>query len=682
MPSFWQQMPFVRILIAYAIGILLAYYEQINLASSFIIGGLAVITLFYNYQYNKKINTPISTGIGFFILFICLGNFGLNQQKSALEIKHFSKNSYQAVLVQTIQKPIATKAGWKAEAKVIGLYNKQLKPIEGGGKILLFGKNSEILPGAYGNQFLIKSGIYEIVANNNPGSFNFKEYMNRKGIFHQCFLNDKKAILVQTNQGNKILQSVFYFQDYIHQSLQKHLLGKNEIAIAEALLYGYDKDIDDEISDAYSKTGTLHVLAVSGMHVGLIFMLLSWILSPLLKLPSGKYWLALFQIIGIWVYAVLCGLSPSILRACVMFSFVIVGKQISKSSNPFNSLSAAGFLLLCLNPYMIFNVGFQLSFAAVAGILGFYPYLNLLVHFKHNFINEVWKILAISLAAQTLTLPISIFYFHQFPNYFLIANLIIIPLSTFIIYGGIILLICAPIPLLGTWIGFVLSKLISLTAGITVFIAQLPYSAINNIIWSPAFIVSYYLIGIALIHYFSERNIGALKFILSIYLALLLFGLNQTHQQLHTHKLCIYASKQSLVLQVHQAAQLQIWKRGHDSLELEKKLVQPYTLSHPISSQIWQNIDTNNYVLNLGNNKKLLLLQQSAVPQNSPFDILLISGKKQQNLEKIVQLTHAQKVVLHTDIPLYRKEQYKEILVKNKIPFHDITENGAFELSL
>ncbi|MFY8190852.1 MAG: hypothetical protein ACOVK9_07790, partial [Bacteroidia bacterium] len=133
---------------------------------------------------------------------------------------------------------------------------------------------------------------------------------------------------------------------------------------------------------------------------------------------------------------------------------------------------------------------------------------------------------------------------------------------------------------------------------------------------------------------------------------------------------------------VHQAAQLQIWKRGHDSLELEKKLVQPYTLSHPISSQIWQNIDTNNYVLNLGNNKKLLLLQQSAVPKKSTFYILLISGKKQQNLEKIVQLTHAQKVILHTDIPLYRKEQYKEILVKNKIPFHDITENGAFELSL
>lgn len=682
MPSFWQQMPFVRILLAFLMGAISTNYLPISAEQAAIAGSLAIIALLIKSHFSSKIQTPASTGLIYFFLFICLGSLCLNLQNASFTRQHFSKKPYQAVLVQTIQKPQLTKTGWKAEASVIASCPNDLKTEFIQGKIILFGKSNPLLPAAYGNQFIIKSGIQEIVSNNNPGGFNFRTYMHRKGIYHQCFLNENNAQLYQQNQGNYWMQKVFQFQDYIHLSLKKNLLGKNEIAIAEALLYGYDKEIDDEISDAYSKTGTLHVLAVSGMHVGLIFMLLSWLLTPLLKLPKGKIWVASLQLLGIWIYALLCGLSPSILRACVMFSFVIVGKQLSRSSNPFNSLSAAGLLLLILNPLMIYNVGFQLSFAAVAGILGFYPYLNLLIQFKHTIANEIWKIIAISLAAQTLTLPISIYYFHQFPNYFLIANLIIIPLSTFIIYGGIILLLVSPIPILASWVGYVVSKLITLTSGITVFIANLPYSSIDKIIWSGPIITAYYLIGIALIHYFSERNLIALKSILVIWAALALFGLNQTYQQLHTNKLCIYSTPKNLVFQTHQLHTLQVWHRGTDAVTHKEKLVQPYTLSYPIKNEIWHPIDSHNYYLALNPNKHLYILQQSALPRNINMDILLITGKKKQDLEKIIQFNKINKVVLNADVPPYRKYKYLEILQKNKIPFHDITENGAFELSL
>jgi len=682
MPSFWQQMPFVRILIAFVMGIIWTEHFSFSWLNGALLALAAFVSIILTRLFSKTINSPLQLGLAYFTIFICLGACCLKLDINKQHLGHFSAQNYSAILVQITQKPQFTHQRWKAEAEIIACYTEEKKAIPCSGKLLLFGKNTPALPAHYGNQFLIKSGIQEIVANNNPGGFNFRTFMQRKGIFHQCFLAENSAILFRPKQGNTILQQVFTFQDYIHQSLQKNLSNKNEIAIAEALLYGYDKDIDEEINDAFSKTGTLHVLAVSGMHVGLIFMLLNWLMSWLVKLPHGKGIKAILELFGIWLYALICGLSPSILRACVMFSFVIVGKQLSRSSNPFNSLSAAGFLLLAIKPYMLYNVGFQLSFAAVAGILGFYPFLNLLFQFKYTLFNEIWKIIAISLAAQTLTIPISIYYFHQFPNYFLLANLLIIPLSTLIIYGGIMLLIISPIQILATWLGFLLGKLITLITGISLFLAQLPYSSIDSIIWSIPSICAYYLIGIACIQYFSSRNSMAIQSILLILIVLAFFGLNRSWTNHKRNSLCIYARKHSLVLQVQQSYTLQIWHRGNDSAGIKEKLVRPYLMVYPATHQKWHSLDSTNYCLTLPSKQKLYVLQQSCLSKNLDHAIVLLAGKKPQNLMQLLDQSKPQQVILHSDIPLYRKKIYITILQKKQIPYHDITENGAFELSL
>ena len=682
MSSFWQQMPFVRILLAFTLGIV--WEEFCNNAwqvyATWTMFMILIIGL--NHKFSKTITSPITHGIAYFSLFICLGACCLSIEKTKQKLSHFSNQTYTAILVQTIQKPQKTNYGWKAEAVVIAYYKNSTLAMPCKGKVLLFVQQKTQLPLKYGTQFIIKSGIQEIVSNNNPGSFNFKTFMQRKGIYHQCFLKENAALVFNKDQGMEILQRIFSFQDYIHQTLQKNLIERNEIAMAEALLYGYDKDIDEEISDAFSKTGTLHVLAVSGMHVGLIFMLLGWLLKPILTLPRGKIWVASLQVFGIWMYALICGLPPSILRACVMFSFVILGKQLKRSSNPFNSLSAAGFLLLTTQPYMLYNVGFQLSFAAVAGILGFYPYLNLMFQFKHTMMNEIWKIIAISLAAQTLTLPISIYYFHQFPNYFLLANLMIIPLSTVIIYGGIILLILSPIQYLASGIGFLLGKLISFTSWLTMILAKLPYATIDSIIWSMPFILSYYFIGVSLIYYFSTRNIFYIKCILWILSILSITSLIQTYQQSSIHNLCIYASKQNLLIQVHHSHLLQIWQRVPKPSESKENLIQAYLMAHPNLKQKWNLIDTNNYTLKLNSNQELVIIQGGSLDLKLNKSILLLTGKKSINLKKILLHSRPLKVILHSDIPRYRKKAYLEILQKNKIPLHDITENGAFELSL
>ncbi|MCG9878976.1 MAG: ComEC family competence protein, partial [Bacteroidia bacterium] len=611
MPSFWQQIPFIRILFSFLIGIILADHKGFSNLNALVICGLSTIVYAYNHFFSKKLNHVLQNGIFQLILFIPLGIFCLNQQKSGFQQNHFDRANYTALLVQTTQKPQKNKLGWKAEAFVISGFTTNGEVVLCKGKLVLYSKSDSLFPLNYGNQFLIKSGIQEIVSNRNPGGFDYQKYMSDKGIFYQCFLTKSNAQLYSRNHGNKILSKTYTIQDFIHISLEKYVIGKNEIAIAEALLYGYDKDIDDETTEAYSKTGTLHVLAVSGMHVGLIFMILSWLLSPIAKLPKGKLWVAILQFVGIWLYALLCGLSPSILRACVMFSFVIIGKQLSKSSNPFNSLSAAGFLLLCIQPLMIYNVGFQLSFAAVAGILGFYPYLNLLVQFKNTFVNEIWKIIAISMAAQTLTLPISFYYFHQFPSYFLPANLLIIPLSTIIIYAGILLLLLSPIHAAAQVLGFIISKLITLTSAISIFIANLPYSTIENINWPPLQIIAYYLFGITLVNYFSTRNLFALKCMLCIAIMLSFSGLNQNIITANTNKLCIYSSNSNLLIQIHRKNHLTIWHNASDSSSIYKKWVQPYKNQNKLKNEEWNTLDSSNYWINMGPEKHLLLVQQN-----------------------------------------------------------------------
>lgn len=682
MSSFWQQMPFVRILLAFTIGIVWEeiYNHAWQVYATCIMFMMLIIGL--NHRFSKTITSPITHGIAYFSLFICLGACCISIEKTKQKLSHFSDQTYSAILVQTFQKPQKTNYGWKAEAMAIAYFKNSTLAKPCRGKVLLFAPQKTQFPLKYGTQFIIKSGIQEIVSNNNPGSFNFKTFMQRKGIYHQCFLKENAALVFNKDQGMEILQKIFYFQDFIHQTLQKNLIDRNDIAMAEALLYGYDKDIDEEISDAFSKTGTLHVLAVSGMHVGLIFALLGWLLKPILSFPRGKIWIASLQVIGIWVYALICGLSPSILRACVMFSFVILGKQLKRSSNPFNSLSAAGFLLLTLQPFMLYNVGFQLSFAAVAGILGFYPYLNLMFQFKYTIMNEIWKIIAISLAAQTLTLPISIYYFHQFPNYFLLANLIIIPLSTLIIYGGILLLVLSPFEYLANWLGILLGKLITFTSWLSVMLAKLPNATIDSIVWSMPFILSYYFIGLTLIYYFSTRNIFFVKCILWILSILTLTNLINTFQQSKIHNLCIYASKQNLLIQVHHSNSLQIWQRSGKLKESKENLIKAYQMKHPNLTQNWKLLDSNNYTLKLNPKQELVIIQGGIVDLKLNKSIILLTGKKTINLERILLQNKPQKVILHSDIPRYRKNVYKKILEKNKIPIHDITENGAFELSL
>jgi competence protein ComEC len=199
-----------------------------------------------------------------------------------------------------------------------------------------------------------------------------------------------------------------------------------------------------------------------------ILSLFKWGKTQLLK--------SVILISFVCLYAYITGLSPSVCRSAVMISFSIIGKQINHQSNPFNLIAGSAFFLLIIDPAYLFDIGFQLSYLAVLGIIYFYDAIYRLCYFENKFADQIWMLIAVSIAAQLSTLAISLYYFHQFPNYFLLANLLAIPLSSIALYLGIALLALNPIPFIAKYIGLVLSKCIALMGYILHKISILPYA--------------------------------------------------------------------------------------------------------------------------------------------------------------------------------------------------------------
>ena len=237
--------------------------------------------------------------------------------------------------------------------------------------------------------------------------------------------------------GNFLFAWSYQWREILKERFDAHFKNQEAKGVAEAIVFGYKEDLDQDWMDAFSKTGTIHVLAVSGLHVGIIFFLLSSILG----LSKSKGWSLWFKsaiaVLVLFLYALLTGFSPSVSRAALMFSAVIVGKAIGRDSSIYNTLCFAAFILVLIDPMSIFNVGFQFSFLAVVGIVFYNDYFRALLPQSTWLGDRIVSLLAVSLAAQLVTFPLGLYYFHQFPNYFLVSNLIVIPCITVILYAGI-----------------------------------------------------------------------------------------------------------------------------------------------------------------------------------------------------------------------------------------------------
>jgi competence protein ComEC len=353
------------------------------------------------------------------------------------------------------------------------------------GSVLLYVPLKDSVEYCYGDVLLIQGRPRQIPSPTNPGGFDFRKFMEYKGIYFQDLISEERVRRLPNDPPNFLLSSAVAVRIWADRQIKSVVVGERERATAAALVLGVTDGLDSELLEAYSSTGALHVLAVSGLHVSIIYWIILLVLKPLDKRRSLKWILAVISVFILWSYAFVSGWSPSVLRAVTMFSFVAFARPWRQTTNIYNTLASSMFCLLLFDPYYIMSVGFQLSYLAVFGIVFLQPKLYALWEPSSMLLDEIWKISSVSIAAQLATLPIGLFYFHQFPTYFLPANLAVIPISFVVLVLGLAVAVFAFADPLTLLLGWLLTWTVRIMNAIIIGFEQLPYSVIDGIYMTP-----------------------------------------------------------------------------------------------------------------------------------------------------------------------------------------------------
>jgi competence protein ComEC len=370
---------------------------------------------------------------------------------------------------------------WKMEGRVTKMHFEGSWRSVQGNVLLYFSKKGSSRPFHYGDVLIVKGVPKPVPAPANPEEFDYKKFLSFKNIYHQHYVGEGQVKYFTHQPPSISMELAYRLRLWAELQLKKNIKGAREQGIISALVLGLTGGLDDELLAAYSATGAMHVLAVSGLHVGVIYWLLLLLLKPLNKSPYGKWIVAFISVAVLWSYAFVTGLSPSVLRAVTMFSFVALAKPGGRDTNIYNTLAASAFALLLYNPYLIMSVGFQLSYLAVLGIVYIHPILHRIFEPETRVVREIWKITSVSIAAQIATFALGLLYFHQFPNYFIFSNLFVIPMSTFVLISGLALLAFSFFNPVASLIGSAITLIIKLMNYFVFFVESLPFSMVENV---------------------------------------------------------------------------------------------------------------------------------------------------------------------------------------------------------
>ncbi len=484
----WREIPFVRLLLPFAVGILLSiqFNQKIpGLPLAFVV--LVVLQLLSQklrglYRYRWMPGLLLNATL------LVLG-YGVTWQHNELNHqRHFSKMDTPAdgtVLVGEVTDAPVRKENWVKIELGISATGPTSDSLElATGSLLLYLQRdsaAELL--RYGDQLVLRGKATTAGPPDNPNAFDYGRYLHLQNIHYQAFVRNGDWALVKKSSRLSAFGTAISLQQRFTETLRKHLKTENEFAVGAALIFGYRSEVPEEVLTAYSQTGAIHILAVSGMHVGILFLILNFFLKQVQW--QHRYWRlvkAALLLVSIWSFALVTGASPSVLRSTAMFSFVVMADALGRNKNFYNTLTASAFCLLLYDPYWLRSVSFQLSYLAVLGIVYFQPKIAGLWVIENKVGNYVWELMCVSLAAQLMTLPFTLLYFHQFPTYFWLSSLVLVPLAGFELGLGLLLLVLDPLWAAGAeWVGWVLWGLLKFGNESILFIRHLPAALVSGI---------------------------------------------------------------------------------------------------------------------------------------------------------------------------------------------------------
>lgn len=531
----FKHVPLAKILLPFILGIVTYSYLGAVLPDIAMLMLLLPAILFLWILVLKPQLTSHAFSTNTLFVLLIFGCFALGFGRSQWVDSYHSKNHFSSVsgehkayILKLISDPKTKPNSKVAEAEISAVFDGTHWHSTRG-KCLVYLSTEGAKDIRYGDEYLIHNPkIREVSGAGNPGEFNYKRYLSYHQIQHQLFVPNLGFELLNENKGNPLKAYAFRARKEMVNLIEKYIHSPEEIAVASALLLGQKDYLDPELTRAYASAGAMHVLAVSGLHVGIIFIILKTLFFFLENKRKLKLLRGLILIMGIWTYAFISGLSPSVVRAATMFSFVAFADVINKKTNIYNTLCLSAFAILLYNPFMLMEVGMQLSYLAVFGIVYIQPKLYALLKAGSWLGDKIWAITTVSVAAQIATAPLGFLYFHQFPNYFLVSNLLVIPAAFVVLYVGSIFFASYYVfDVFTPWVAWLLQKVIFVLNTGVKFFNQLPFPIIEGIDIS---ISETWFIYFALFFFFVWEHSPKLKWMNYTLVFVLLFSVFQLYE--------------------------------------------------------------------------------------------------------------------------------------------------------
>ncbi len=661
----------IKLTLLLVVGILIGTYTKVTINSCFIFTGIFLLGLgvsFFTIKTEIKsflfnffmVSTTISLG-----LLTSALNTPLNYNSHYSYAKKNSTGIYTLKITEVL-KPNTYSQKYIAKVKAINNTNYS-------GKILVYiSKDSTDFTLSIDDEIRTAALLNKIQPSVNPYQFNYKKYMHYLGVYDQINISTKEIIILK-NRSTTLYGFSSRIRNLIIKKLKKAPFGKNEFAVIEALLLGQRQDISKTTYDNYKKAGAVHILAVSGLHIGILLLILEFLLQFLTYLPYGRKIKLGVLVILLWAFALLSGFSASVIRATTMFTFIAYALYLNRPSNTFNILALSmGFILLFINPNLLYQVGFQMSYAAVFAIAWIFPKLQRFWFPKNIIVNKIWQLLAVSIAAQVGVLPISLFYFHQFPSLFFISNLLIIPFLGVILGLGIFVIVLVFFNCLPNSIALFYNTIIYCMNYIVGWVAKQEVFIFSNIPFNQLQLFLSYGILILFVTMLSKTTFKKVCYFLVSIVFWQVFYLYQNNiLQREENTWILHESRNSVIY--HQNG-----KKLHvisSKKELNTATLTNYKMEKRIDTVLHSTL-LNSYVYN-SLNLKIIDSTGIYLPSKKSA-IYLLTNSPKINIDRFLDTTQPTKII--ADGSNYKSYIYrwKATCDKRKIPFHYTGEKGAY----
>lgn len=695
---YWRLYPFVRISLAFIAGVILAdFFQSADVRIFTYLSIVCLITwVVFEIYSSKIIYLGYLASLCIIIFFALLGFTRYLHNNPEKQSDYFIKTSRDTLfligIVQEIPK-LQKRAKTFVEVKYASKdYKNVFTPSSG--KLLCYfnADDSTALNYKPGDKVILHGIVKRVDITKNPKSFDYQSYLKYRKVLHQIHVQPENHHLLSRGEMFIFVRYAMHAREYFLRVFEKRLKDKDHLAIASALVLGFRNQLDSDLYQAFSDTGAVHVLAVSGLHVGIVCAILIFFLD---RIKSKRKWIKIFKaltiILLVWFFAFMTGAAPAVTRAAIMFSLFLIGRYWFEYVNIYNMLGFCALFMLIFDPYLLFQASFQFSFLALTSLVFFQPKISSVFSFVNPLLNYSWNLISVSFSAQILVFPITIYFFHKFPSYFMLSGLIAVPLAMVCLIMGLAVLLSEPIiPMLNDFLAPIYEVMIEIFSGSIQAIRLIPYSSINGLWITKWELILMYTMLLLLMIGFQLKRVKPLYYAASAGLLLSCFvsyrNLKET-RQLHVTVFDVYNGS---LLDIYDGRKLFTLKSDRLSKEdlrfaasYQREFKNVSTVFEYAFDDSFQGLRTKKVEEILAIEDRIIYIPKVALHEHVNADIvMLLDGVKLKPPGINIFKNLPKMIIADRSVPPYVVNSWREYASHYFIQFHDVREMGAWSCEI